>query len=499
MASLVATMLVLGAVAALEAGPASATALSKRALGYAIAKTQYADGGFVGRYVTGTRRGYRIEPHKSAAQSRYRAPVKVANLGGTKAPTPAATSRAAWILSEYGKTKDRSTAAAVDVATYALLRGGRWKLGARYTIRRTNHTGHGSTVRSYARTLIRQATGHAGPYRATLTATTVAAGNQTAVRYKIVNAAGHAPTLSSWAGLPVRFTYPGQTTQVVATNSAGVATAYFTAAAGTTTITAAAKTPESHLLVAKPYNKSASALALVGRTYAARASTSGVGVTAQTVSEHNTAASTWTGRPLAGTYTVTGGTGTRTVDFAIYGPFDSTSVSCSGRTAVWTGTSTISADGTYALPTAWSPAKSGYYVWSVAVEANVSSTAASTCGAAYPARHATTTKQARHGTVTSVTTGARFGPDVTISGFDRTEAHSLATRVYGPFTDKTKAKCYSGKLLKTISRSVSGNGTYTQRTTVSKTGWFIFASTLGNGPLIGGSTSSCGIPTRVTS
>lgn len=495
-AAAVAGLLALLVGLTVTASPSQAATLSSHNLGYGIHHTRYADGGFVGRYRVGKQKDFRIQPRKSAREAAYGQAHFTRHAAGASTGRSA---QAAWILSTYGKTTDRTTAAAVDVAVYAKLHGHKWRVGTAYTQHRLRPTGHGKLIRSYATTILKQAAARRGPYTARLSATPVAAGNQTKVTVKVQNSKGLGPVVTSQQqGIAVVVSYPGQPSQTVYLNDAGVGVVYFTADAGSTTITATARrVPDSKMLVRKAYNPRASQIALAGHWHRQAFKGTGVGVTSQTVSENNAYGSVLVGKPLAGTYSVAGLSGSETVNFAVYGPFTSTSTSCSG-TPLFTSATTVSADGTYPLPT-YAAAKTGYYVWAVRAAGNAASLAASTCGTAYRTDKTTTTSQARYNSVASVSPGHTMGPLVSVGGFDRTETHTLTLRVYGPFADKTKVTCSnSNKLIRTVSSSVSNNTTDKRMTTaVSGTGYYVFQTTLANGTFMLGSRSSCGVVTRV--
>jgi hypothetical protein len=480
------------------AGPAGAAGGQSHGLGYSVAKTRHADGTWVGRYRVGTQKTYRTEPRAADLESNYYAPRSVTN--NLKAGA-AATARAAWILSTYGNTRDRSTAAAVDVATYALLHRGKWRLGTAYTRERTRQTGAGPVVRRYARVLLRQSAVHRGPYTRTLSAATVAAGNQTAVTIRVQNRAGHGPVVTSQQqGLAVDVTYPGQGTKTVYLNESGVGTVYFTAAAGSTPIRAVAhRVPDSAMLVRRAHRRAASQLAIAGHARRVAFAGIGVGVTSQVLSVTNSKASSLVGDRLLGTYAVAGLVGSERVNWAVYGPFMSTATGCGGQPAM-SGSQDISADGTYTLP-AWAPAKTGYYVWGIHAVGNASTQPASACGKPYLVQKTTTTDQTRYGSATSFAVGKAFGPTVTVSGFDRSEAHTVYTRVYGPFVEKANVNCNSRRLFRTLSATATVSGQWHATTVVnagSNAGYFVFQTTLQPGVFMRSSSSSCGVVLRVT-
>jgi len=493
------SVLVLGV--GLSSVPASAQAAapkSKPELGFAIGRTTHADGTWVGRYRVGHQPAYRIQPRKSDVESAYHAVHRVTRVPGRRV---AATERAAWILSTYGGTPDRTTAAAVDVAVHALLSRGKWRVGTAYTARRTSSTGYGQFIRTYARIMLRQSKHRRGPYRTTLTATRVPVGNQTTVTIKVRNRRGLGPVITGQQrGLAVHVTYPGATTRTVYLNNHGVGRVYFRAAPGTTRITAAVHAvPDVALSLRRPRNKAASQIAVAAHHRTLRLRAYGLGVGTQSLTIANTSGAVLVGHALQGTYSVAGLTGHETVDYAVYGPFTTAATSCSG-TARSRASAVIGSNDTRPLPN-WSPSKTGYYAWQVVAHGNSTTRPASTCGAAYLSEKNTRSRQLRLGVARSVKLGHTFGPQIVVSGFDRAEVHNVYTRVYGPFTHKTKAHCTRHRLFRTLPFSIRNNKRWKATTVVNNrgnTGYYVFRTTLDDGTFMRTSQSGCGNLMRVT-
>ena len=490
--ALVAVLLVGAGLSTIPASSEAASAESRPELGFRIGRTPHADGTWVGRYRVGRQLDYRTQPRKSNAESAYHPAHRVTHLPG---PRLAATRRSAWVLSTYGGTGDRTTAAAVDVAVNALLSRGKWRVGTAYTARRTNPTGEGRFIRAYAKAMLRQSKHRHGPYRTTLTARRVPAGNQTTVTVRVQNKQGLGPVITrQQRGIAVDVTYARARTRTVYLNNEGVGRVYFRAAAGKTLITAAAHTvPDAALLLRRPNNRAASQVAVAGHHRTLRLRSYGLGVTTQSLTITNTSASVLVGHPLQGTYSVTGLSGAETVDYAVYGPFTSSATSCTGA-AVLTAKATISSNGTSSLPP-WNPARTGYYTWHVAARGNSTTRPASACGTAYLTQKNTITKQSRIGVATTVKVGHAFGPDIIVSGFDRPETHTASTRVYGPFVHKDGTRCTSNHLFRTLPTAVRTNKRWKKTTVVgsdSNTGYYVFQTTLDAGTFMRSSQSRCG-------
>lgn len=496
--ALVAVLLAGAGLSTIAAPSQAASPRSRPELGYRIDRTPHADGTWVGRYRIGHQRDYRTQPRKSNAQSAYHRARRVTHVQGRRL---AATTRSAWVLSTYGGTSDRTTAAAVDVAVNALLSRGRWRVGSAYTARRTNLTGNGRFIRIYAKTMLRQSKHRHGPYRATLTARRVPAGDQTTVTVKVQNKRGLGPVITrQQRGLAVHVTYHGTRTRTVYLNNHGIGRVYFRAAAGKTRITAAVHTvPDAALFLRRPVRTRASQVAVAGHHRILRLRGYGLGVSTQRLKITNASASVLVGHPLGATYKVTGLFGRETVRYAVYGPFTAAATRCTG-TARITAKATISSNRTRSLPR-WNPVRTGYYAWHVAARGNSTTRPASACGAAYLTRKNTTTKQSRIGGVHTVKVGRSFGPEIIVSGFDRPEVHTVYTRVYGPFTHKDKTRCTSKRLFHTLPTSIRDNKRWNKTTVVHRgrnAGYYIFRTTLQSGTFMRGSQSRCGNMIHVT-
>jgi hypothetical protein len=205
------------------------------------------------------------------------------------------------------------------------------------------------------------------------------------------------------------------------------------------------------------------------------------------------------GQRLRGTYKLTGLYGRESVGYAVYGPFATSSTGCTG-TAQMTARATITGNGTRSLPR-WSPERTGYYAWHVSARGNSTTRPASSCGSAYLTRRSTRTTQSRHGVAHTAKVGNAFGPDITVSGFDRTEVHTVYTRVYGPFLHEDRTSCTSKHLFRTLTTSISGNQQWHKTTVVNSyrnTGYYVFRTTLEPGTFMRGSRSQCGTTIQVT-
>lgn len=484
------------AVIALADDPAAAA--TRRWAGFAIRSNGHADGGWLGGRTLGDgARVYRLQPRKGAAESAYRSARRTTNLAGRHAPGATATRRAAWILSRYGTYHDDYQSAAVDVAVYALLAGGPWRMGHPRAAARLRQSGYAAYVRPLARTMLDRSRRQAGPYTATLTASRATVGSSTRVSLRVRTRGG-----TPLAGARVTFGFPGQRFQRTFTDKGGRATAYFSAVAGRTRVTATiTHVPEWRLHVRAPLKRGASAVAVAGRHATLVARATAVGVSPQAVSVANTRVTIRTGAALAGSYTVTGGYGTRTATLAVYGPAASAPVACSGAPA-YTGTQGVDSAGSRSLP-AYRPARSGYYAWRAAVSGNDTSTPAAACGAAVRVQRPSRIGQYRVGKA-AVAVGRPFRVGVRISGFDRRETHTVTSTLYGPFKKGSGVRCWASKVAAghAVTATVTGSTSRAMPpTTINRAknaGYYGWRSSLSAGNLIRGSRSGCGVVVHVT-
>jgi len=109
--------------------------------GYRIKPAPSADGGFMGARKTDGRVTYRLDAGARRRTYGYR---PVHRVSGDRR-----SARAAWILSKYGAVRIADQAAAVDVATYALVSDR--PLGGARARARLRATGHAAAIRTLAR------------------------------------------------------------------------------------------------------------------------------------------------------------------------------------------------------------------------------------------------------------------------------------------------------------------------------------------------------------
>ncbi|MFT4009037.1 MAG: hypothetical protein QM655_03235 [Nocardioidaceae bacterium] len=438
--------------------------------GYVIAKGKRADSGFVGARKVGKAIVYRIDPRARPTADGYRRAVR---LGDSRA-----AARAAWILAKYGDVRIADQAAAVDVATYALLAG--QGVASKRTKHRLRSTGRSAVVRGLARQLLRKSARFAGPYEVSVRTTPAIVGGRLRVTASVRSAAG-----VGVPGLAVTLVSTGEA-QRVRTDRSGVARLGFEATEvgyRRARITVAGLAT-SRVKLRKPHNRKASRVAIAGRRRSrqvpARLMTQAVPTV--TLTDPKTDAEIGKAFSVAFTMSGTAGSPERAVDVAVFGPFAAgTEPDCSGSPAA-TGAGQVAGDGSYRTP-AIAVSKPGLYFWSVHAEASDLNTAASGCGAASRVtRRPTLALDAGPGG------RLRFRVQALTTGYD-----AKATAVlYGPYAKKANIGCGSARKLATRKVRVTANGRYrTEKVTAKKQGWYAWRLTLPADAFTKGVTTSC--------
>lgn len=489
----------LSSVMVVLAGSPSAAA-ETRGPGYRIPATGKASGGWIGARRLGGANVFRIEPSASARTTNYRSAVVVANLNGGSQPSLSRTQRAAYIVSVYGTRDDNIQAAAVDAAVLHLLAGGKWRIDRKKGSRRLRAAANTRYVRSYASTMLARSKQQAGPVTHSVRASQTTAGSAS----KVVATVRHARTGRGLGGLPVTFRYAGVAPVTSYTNASGQAVAYITPNAPNRTVTATVGlVPEWRLHVRSSVKPRSSDVAVAGAKMSLSARATVVASGAQVVAVANSANVISTGQSLAGTFSVSGGEGTRTIGRTARGPFSTSTTSCTGPVS-YSAPGSISTSGSFTLPV-FRPSRSGYYRWAVTVGGNAFSLPSTGCGAPVRVRKQATISQFRlAGDTNDVRLDEKFRVGARVAGFDRGEAHTLTSRLYGPFANKDNAACSASRLVssKTVTKSVSTNGDVTMPPAVigaqANVGWYVWQTSLNTGDLIIGDTSTCGVPFNVT-
>ncbi len=498
-ATIQAVVVILVSVLCLVTSGESASA-APRGAGYAIASHGTAAGGWIGARTLDGRFVYLVEPGAKNSKTGYRATHVTADLAGNSHSSRRQAERAAYVLSVYGTRKNDIQAAAVDATVLHLLAGGKWRISKAGGAKRVRQAGQSRYVRSYARTMLKISDRYAGPVTRRLSATRTTLGGTSHVVFTIRSVRSGA----GMAGLPVTFRYAGAAPFTSYTDASGRASAYFKATTASGVVGATVgQVPEWRLHVRDPKKPKASSVAVAGAKVSLSSSVRLVATGAQSVTVSNTSSVRSTGQALTGRYAIVGGAGSRSVTRTLRGPFSTSSTSCTGPTA-YTSATTTANGGSWALPS-FAPGKSGYYRWTVAAGGNDFSIAANGCGAPVRVRKPASLGQFRlAGDTNDVKLDKKFQIGARVAGFDRTEAHTLTARLYGPFNLKANVACLSSRQVtsKTVTKSVGTNGDITMPATVigakANVGWYAWQTTLNTGDLIIGDVSTCGVLFHVT-
>ena len=366
MACLLALILGTGGTTVVPVGATASAAVDRAPshwAGFRIPRNGHADGGWIGGYRVGGEPVFVTTPLARPNTRGYRAGSLVGNYREDKGATGGQTARAAWILSKYGGYRDATQAAAVDASVYHLLVGEKWRITGDRGSRRIRQTGQPSTVRRFARIMLRQAARSAGAYTVAVRSTGADVGGTVTGAVTVTDGHGK-PT----AGLPVTFT-SGTGSVAAVTGDDGVALARFPApVAGWQLITAAVdQVPEHRLLLLAPRRRHQATAAVGGVRQTLTASTSAPVRGPQALSLKASADIILVGAKTAVAATVAGDGSPRTATGSLHGPFASASAATCAGPAVGTVTASVSSDGTYPLPSLTAPA-AGFYVWRVAVD-----------------------------------------------------------------------------------------------------------------------------------
>lgn len=449
--------------------------------GYAIRSTGDADGGWIGGYRVGDTKLYVVTPAKSPNRAGFKDPHAVGDLAG-RATSRSETERAAWILSKYGGYRDATQAAAVDASVYHLLVGGRWKIGAPRGARRIRQSGDASSVRRFARIMLRQSRASAGAYTARLDASGADLGGAMAVTLTVHDGHGRPA-----AGLPVTLALPGAAPLGAVTGDDGRAVGRFPATArGWQEVTATVGNVPDHRLHLWPAEKRGQAAAAEGGARRQVVVTTAAPVRGpQTMSLKANPESLTIGGQARVAASVTGDGATRSATAALFGPFASAGAAqCTGASATAPPTQ-VSLDGTYLMP-AVAPGAGGYYAWRVAVDGTDTSLPVTDCGAVVKVRGRTS------GVVSAPATAAAGNSQVMVrvSGVPFPTKVDLVVKLYnGP-------GCTSAIAQQPLSRL--GNGDVVSGPIWLDPGSYTWKVEVLPGELWEGSESACGAPGSTT-
>ena len=450
---------------------AAAEAGSSLWSGYRIDATRSADGGFMGARLVDGKVAYRIDADASRAATGYGRVRRVVGDGRV--------ARAAWILSKYGDVQLADQAAAVDVATYALLSGK--PLSGRRAKARLRQSGHADAIRTLARQMLDASKRLAGPYTLTVATSPAIVGEMVPVRIRV--------TSSSGAGvpkLPVLLTLPG-IAESHETNAKGrVVTSFPAEEVGLRKLRVSVSlVPEWRLSVRRPLNKASSRIALAGRKATLSARTFLAVRATPSVSLPLVVDPRQTGRLFSAAFTLAGSEGqpSRQVSLALHGPFlAGQTPACTGAPALTT-TTTVTADGDYAGPGV-RVAHAGRYVWHVTVAESTLNEPAEACGGLTRVRIAP-----------RITLDAMAGPKLafSIAQLPAGYADDATLKLFGPYARRADATCKPGKKVGQVEVRVNRNGDYAPRKIAAdKPGVYAWRVQLPEGDLVVPTQTRCG-------
>lgn len=471
------------------AGPAPARPddRAERWVGYPIARTGQAAGGWIGGYRIGRTPVFVVTPERRPNHAGFRAVEPTSDLQGRKGPSRRDTQRAAWILSRYGGYKDAVQAAAVDAAVLHLVADREWRLDGARGARRVAATADPATVRRYVRLMLSGSRASAGRYHVAVVPDTADAGGVTSVTVRVTD--GHGGPV---AGLPVSVTSPDGGASQPATGPVEAVTGDDGRAlvrlaaplAGWRTVTArVGQVPEHRLRVRGADRKGQAAVAEGGvrRTVVASARVGVRGPQALTLSP--VPASLSVGALARVAATVSGDGTARAATAGLHGPFATASAAgCSGS-PVGSVSMTVPGDGTHTFPPV-SPTAGGYYAWRVEVAGSPTSIPAAACGAVVKVRARPTLQVAAPGSAPI----GNVNVPVTVSGIPFAMRVDLTLKLFGPgdtncsspIADVDLSRLGDGQAIGTI--WVDSAGTYS---------WQVSADP---GDLWQGASSPCGGP-----
>lgn len=389
-----------------------ATAAAGKGGRYAGVKVAGTKGAWMGSYRVAGATVYRVDPAKRATKTSYGSPQLV--LSSSRR-----SQRAGYVLATYGGRKDRVQAAAVDATITHLLRGGKWKIKKQLGAGRIRRSGaKSSTVRKYARTMLKTSKRYAGPYKTSLAAEASGIGFATKLTFTITTERG--------VGLPnvpvtIRYGYGAPLSAV--TDANGVATVSKTVdSAGHYTPSATASVPEWRLELRIPTKRKRARVATAGLLTTLGASTTVSWTGGQQIKINTNGTTGQRGQALTpgSSYTVVGAVGTQSVRHTLYGPMNDPAAGCVGVAAYDTTTS-ITGSGTFPLPSP-AAAYTGYYRWGVVGNGNDNTVSASSCGEPI-------------GVVAPLAVSTRANASgkkifAEVIGFDRVEAHAVTVYRY---------------------------------------------------------------------
>jgi hypothetical protein len=236
--------------------------------------------------------------------------------------------------------------------------------------------------------------------------------------------------------------------------------------------------PEHRVFVRRPRTRGASRIAIAGFKWSS-SRVLAVPVRARPTVRVDAGDVVRVGRRAPGTFTLSDGAGDapRTVHGTLFGPFTGESqAGCDADRAAGTATTIATTDGSYRLP-AVTVTEHGWYTWRIRVERDRLNLAATTCGGSTVAKVAPRVTVRRAAATSSV--GSRIRARLAVQdltpGFDRL----AAVRLYGPYAERSRIGCGSGRLVDTVRVRVDGDGgRWSPRVPVRRAGYYAWVADL---------------------
>lgn len=473
-AALAATLCSSAFTSAVAAGDTSAPV--KRSAGVATKATGKANGGWLG--TQSVKVGNTVysaqfnQPNKAPSSAiTMNASNQISwqnDLGGAySGPTAKDTASMAYILDQWGKTRESTKAAAVDLAVSGLAHGKAHKYNGKVGKKRLAQVkgkAKRKAIVKQTKAMLRSAKANSGPYASSLTAH----GNQ-----NTMNVAYQLRTISGKGVAGKRVVLKiGNSSFTATTDSSGyVRTSLLNSAAGSVAVTATAEDLVNWRVGTLKGSGNGSGL-FVGSTRTAHVTKVTGTIVGDQRATFTLPASYTVPAPMKGTVRVDGYGGKRNVTTALYGPFATKAAADAApcnTTPVVTRVQEIDGNTTVALPEY--SAGVGFWRYGVSAAGNSTNNPLWLCDTPRVAKHTVGVSIARN--ETSVTAGRSAKAKVTVSGLTNTEERAVVVRLYGPYTTKAAVKCDASKQVGTTTLRIKANGTYTTGGNATKgKGWY---------------------------
>lgn len=390
------------------------------------------------------------------------------DMGGKYAgPNARQTSRIAYLMGKHGTTSNAIQAAALDSAVLTILNPkSPWAYNRSMGEKRLRATKQASKIKPVVQSMLKSSLEQSGPYTFKVNAT--GEGSDLNISVVAKTLAGN-PVVNRSVGLLVN----GVDSYTLTTNGQGKASLSLSnQTPGTKTVQATLRDVlDWRTFTSTPQASTKTRMVIAGTrvSIVRNASTSVKGNQSLTI---NGPASVMVPDTIAGSVAIAGQGGDRAMVTRLYGPYPTsqaaTDANCTG-TPAYAANSVVNANGSYPLVSGASSA--GFWRYYVSVDGNASNNPASTCGPIFAAKSQVTLtvkrerlNEAANGSVKAL---------VTIAGLPNADSRTVTVKLYGPFNGQAGVSCNESKLLRTVTLSVNGDGTYTGPSVLAgSAGWY---------------------------